>query len=119
MSDQSNSSPQDSRRKPHGSGQPQGSERQKDPPLRIDVGHDEIVISNRYESLSIVNDILIGIFFFVGSVLFYFKPLEFWAITFFVLGSIDFLLRPIIRLARRFHLKRLGKRSGDAESQYY
>ncbi|WP_051299596.1 YrhK family protein [Arthrobacter castelli] len=97
----------------------QDAEPDKDPPVKIDIGHDEIIISNRYESLSIINDILIGIFFFVGSVLFYFKPLEFWAITFFVLGSIDFLLRPVIRLARRFHLQRIGMRQGDNASQYY
>lgn len=89
-----------------------------DTPVKIDIGNEEVVISNRYESLSILNDILIGIFFFVGSILFYFKPLEFWAITLFVLGSIDFLLRPIIRIARRIHLKRLGK-TNDHESQYY
>lgn len=97
---------------------PRGAERQADPPARIDVGNEEVVISNRYESLSILNDILIGIFFFAGSILFYFKPLEFWAVTLFVLGSVDFLLRPTIRIARRIHLKRLGK-PDDRASQYY
>lgn len=97
----------------------QGGKQDSDPPVRIDIGNEEVVISNRYESLSIVNDILIGIFFFVGSVLFYFKSLEFWAVTLFVLGSVDFLLRPIIRIARRFHLKRIGKHPNDEASQYY
>ncbi len=96
----------------------QANQPDPDPPVRIDIGTEELVISNRYETLSIVNDVLIGIFFFVGSILFYFKPLEFWAITLFVLGSIDFLLRPGIRLARRLHLQRIGKRD-DAGSQYY
>lgn len=96
----------------------QAKQQDPDPPVRIDIGNEEVVISNRYESLSIANDILIGIFFFAGSILFYFKPLEFWAVTLFVLGSIDFLLRPVIRIARKVHLKRLG-RSDDRGSQYY
>lgn len=97
----------------------QDTEKDPDPPVKIDVGDEEIVISNRYESLSIVNDVLIGIFFFVGSILFYFKPLEFWAVTLFVLGSVDFLLRPTIRIARRIHLQRIGKQSSNDASQYY
>lgn len=94
------------------------ADQDNDPPVQIDIGNEELVINNKYETLSIANDVLIGIFFFVGSILFYFKPLEFWAITLFVLGSIDFLLRPIIRMARKFHLKRLGRRD-DHGSQYY
>lgn len=96
----------------------QANQQDPDPPVRIDIGNEEVVISDKYETLSIANDVLIGIFFFVGSILFYFKPLEVWTITLFVLGSIDFLLRPIIRLARRLHLQRIGKRD-DAGSQYY
>lgn len=96
----------------------QANQQDPDPPARIDIGNEEVVISDKYETLSIANDVLIGIFFFVGSILFYFKPLEFWAITLFVLGSIDFLLRPIIRLARRLHLQRIGQRD-DGGSQYY
>ncbi|GAB3520910.1 YrhK family protein [Arthrobacter monumenti] len=96
----------------------QAKQQDPDPPVRIDIGNEELVINNKYETLSIANDVLIGIFFFVGSILFYFKPLEFWAVTLFVLGSVDFLLRPIIRMRRKVHLKRLGRRD-DHGPQYY
>lgn len=75
------------------------------PQIRISAGKHVIVLNHRYEALSILNDIFIGIFFTVGSVLFYFSELETWAITMFVLGSIDFLLRPVLRLARRLHVQ--------------
>lgn len=74
----------------------------------IPLGADRLVIDRRYETLSITNDFLIGMWFLVGSVLFYFKSLETAAITCFVLGSAQFLVRPGIRLGRRVHLRRRG-----------
>ncbi|GAA4417082.1 hypothetical protein GCM10023169_12810 [Georgenia halophila] len=86
-----------------------------DPPAEIRVAPDEeIMISNRYETMSIVNDIFIGVFFVAGSIMFYFSSLQTWATTMFLLGSIDFVLRPVIRLARRTHLERLGRRDGES-----
>ncbi|WP_413319101.1 YrhK family protein [Agrococcus sp. 1P02AA] len=77
--------------------------------LEIPVSRsDEIVIRNRYETLSILNDVLIGILFVVGSVLFLSESTSQVGTWFFVVGSAQFLLRPVIRLSRRFHLKRFG-----------
>ncbi|WP_285658515.1 YrhK family protein [Actinomycetospora sp. NBRC 106375] len=67
----------------------------------------ERTIRERYELLSIVNDILIAVWFLVGSVLF-FTPQTTWAGTWlFVLGSVELLVRPMIRLTRWLHLQRL------------
>lgn len=89
-----------------------------DAPAAIPLGAERLVIDRRYETLSIINDFLIGVWFLVGSVLFYYKSLETLAITCFVLGSAQFLVRPGIRLGRRVHLQRRGLRderdpSGD------
>lgn len=81
---------------------------QHDPAVSVPLGSEQVVIDRRFETLSITNDVLIGIWFLVGSVLFYVKPLETAAITCFVLGSAQFLVRPGIRLARRVHLRRRG-----------
>ena len=43
-------------------------------PIEVRVGHRELVIRGRYETLSIVNDILIGLIFLVGSILFFQHP---------------------------------------------
>ncbi len=75
--------------------------------LTLTFGHDELVIRRRYETLSIVNDILIGIWFAVGSVLFFSASTTYAGTWLFVVGSVELLIRPGIRLARAVHLKRL------------
>jgi hypothetical protein len=75
-------------------------------PLALHFGRDELVIRQRYEVLSIVNDILIGVWFIIGSFFFFSDALAYAGTWFFVAGSIELLIRPSIRLARRVHLKR-------------
>jgi hypothetical protein len=75
-------------------------------PLALPLGRDELVIRQRYEVISIVNDILIGLLFLVGSVFFLTPELTHAGTWLFVLGSIDMLIRPVIRLSRRMHLGR-------------
>ncbi|HWN27391.1 MAG TPA: YrhK family protein [Actinomycetospora sp.] len=82
-------------------------------PLIFTMGHEELVIRRRYEVLSIVNDILIAIWFLVGSILFFSEATTYAGTWLFVLGSVELLIRPMIRLARRVHLQRLpDTRSG-------
>ncbi|MEK6462706.1 YrhK family protein [Pseudonocardia tropica] len=75
--------------------------------LTLDVGRDELVIRRRYETLGIVNDILIGIWFLVGSILFFSDSTTYTGTWLFVIGSVELLIRPIIRLARHVHLRRI------------
>lgn len=90
----------------------------QDHPIQLPLGHERVVIDNRYETLSIINDVLIALFFVVGSILFYFESLHVAATTLFLLGSIEFLMRPVIRLARRVHLQRLGRPSNGGSQDY-
>lgn len=76
--------------------------------ITMRIGREELVIRNRYEALSIANDVLIGILFLLGSILFLWESSTGLATWLFVIGSAEFLLRPVIRLARRTHLKRFG-----------
>lgn len=77
-------------------------------PARIPLGPDVLVIRNRYESLSIANDVLLGIWFAVGSFLFFSETTTTAATVLFALGSLQMLIRPVIRLSRRIHLRRRG-----------
>ncbi|MDX2377956.1 YrhK family protein [Microbacterium sp. LRZ72] len=74
--------------------------------LALPLGADELVIRNRYEALSITNDAIIGVLFVAGSILFLWPSTSTIAAWLFIVGSVQFLLRPVIRLARRTHLKR-------------
>jgi hypothetical protein len=88
-----------------------------DPDLTVRVGDNEFVIRHRYETLSIANDVLIALWFVTGSVLFFWDSTARAATWMFLLGSIEFLARPLIRLARRLHLHRMhGERHGDDDS---
>lgn len=75
-------------------------------PLVLHIGQDELVIRQRYETLSIVNDILVGLWFLVGSFLFFSETLSYAGTWCFVIGSVEMLIRPLIRLTRRVHLGR-------------
>lgn len=84
-----------------------GSTHRANTPLVVHVGHDELVIRGRYETASIANDILIALWFIIGSILF-FNPDAVTAGTWcFLLGSVELLVRPLIRLSRQVHLRRL------------
>lgn len=80
--------------------------------VEVPLGPDVLRIDRRYEFVSIANDVLIGLWFLAGSILFFFKPLETAAVSLFVLGSLQYLARSGIRLARLVHLKRRDTSAG-------
>lgn len=77
-------------------------------PLVLHLGPEELVIRRRYEVLSIVNDILVAVWFVIGSVFFLFAALETAGTWLFLLGSAQLLVRPLIRLHRRVTLRRVA-----------
>jgi hypothetical protein len=85
-------------------------------PLTIHIGHDELVIRRRYEVVSIINDILVALWFIVGSVLFFSDSTTIAGTWCFLAGSVELLIRPIIRLRRRVHLTRISGKDASVES---
>ncbi|PRX47734.1 YrhK-like protein [Prauserella shujinwangii] len=77
-------------------------------PVQLKFGHEELVIRQRYEVASIVNDLLIAVWFVIGSVLFFSESTATAGTWLFLLGSVQLLIRPVIRLRRRVHLRRLA-----------
>lgn len=75
--------------------------------LVLTFGHEELVIRRRYEVLSIINDILIALWFIAGSILFFSEALTTLGTWFFLIGSVELLIRPAIRLVRAVHLGRI------------
>jgi hypothetical protein len=84
--------------------------------IEIRVGPDEIVLRNRYEVASVVNDLLIAVWFVIGSILFFDESTTTAGTWCFLVGSVELLLRPVIRLTRRVHIQRARQRRGAAES---
>jgi hypothetical protein len=78
--------------------------------LTLHVGGEEVVIRQRYELASIANDILIALWFLVGSVMFFSNQWQTTGTWCFVFGSVELLVRPVIRLTRHVHLQRMQAR---------
>jgi hypothetical protein len=76
-----------------------------DQDIVIRMGRDELLIRRRYQTLSILNDFLIGVWFLVGSVAFFWPDWVGFGTGLFVLGSAQLLIRPVIRLAHSIHLR--------------
>lgn len=77
------------------------------------IGREELIVHNRYEFLSIGNDFLIATWFLVGSVLFLYPEQQKVAAWIFIIGSVQFIVRPALRLARHLQLRRLPSRQSD------
>jgi hypothetical protein len=80
---------------------------QLDNPITLKIGHEEIVIRRRYQTLSIFNDFLIGSWFLIGSILFLKESTVTTGTWLFIVGSFQLIIRPAIRLAAHIHLKKI------------
>ncbi|AJY49275.1 MULTISPECIES: YrhK family protein [Halomonadaceae] len=79
------------------------------------IGHKELVVHQRYEVLSILNDFLLGLWFTFGSICFFYEgSLKTFGVWLFLIGSVQLLLRPTIRLHRYIYFKRLPDTDHDA-----
>jgi hypothetical protein len=78
-----------------------------------------LVIQNRYEVVHILNDILISIWFFTGSIFFLFPNLKDMAIGLFIVGSGHMLVRPTIRIIHKIHIKRISNHDYDGNRLRY
>ncbi|GHC81545.1 hypothetical protein GCM10007079_21630 [Nocardiopsis terrae] len=80
-------------------------------PLTVHIGHEELVVRQRYEALSILNDILIALWFIAGSIMFFFPEWTVAGTWCFLAGSVELLIRPLIRLGRQVNLSRVRART--------
>ncbi len=85
--------------------------------LTFRVGREELIIRRRYEAASILNDVLIALWFIAGSIMFFSPAWETAGTWCFLAGSVELLIRPLIRLRRQIHLKRLSGRPSHEASQ--
>jgi hypothetical protein len=79
-----------------------------DPSLEFRLGRHELIIRRRYEAASIINDLMIGVWFAVGSLLFFSPGTVRAGTVLFLLGSLQLLIRPTIRLLRNLHVQRIN-----------
>lgn len=85
--------------------------------LVLHIGNQELLVRRRYETLSIANDILIALWFTAGSVLFFWESTSTLGTWLFLGGSIELMIRPMIRLSRHLHLRRFPSSVGQAQRE--
>lgn len=67
-------------------------------------------INETYEWLHILNDLLIGLYFLIGSILFFYPHWENTGIWLFIVGSSQMLIGPVIRTLNKLHVRRVTKK---------
>ena len=77
----------------------------------MDVGNDHIVIQRRYEALGAFNDLLIAVWFLIGSFFFLNESLVESGTWLFIVGSAQLIIKPLIKLISLLHVNRVSKRS--------
>ncbi len=78
--------------------------------LDVDIGHQHIVIQRRYEALGAFNDLLIAIWFLVGSFFFLNESLIESGTWLFIVGSGQLIIKPLIKLTGLVHVGRVFKK---------
>lgn len=81
--------------------------------LDIDIGKRHIVIQRRYEALGALNDLLIAVWFLIGSFFFLTQSLVDSGTWLFIVGSAQLIIKPIIKLASLVHVGRVLKNLND------
>ena len=75
--------------------------------LDISLGHQHLIVQRRYEAIGALNDLLIAIWFLIGSFFFLSDALVEDGTWLFILGSAQLLIKPAIKLTSLVHLGRI------------
>ncbi|QQE81375.1 YrhK family protein [Alicyclobacillus sp. SO9] len=80
-----------------------------DETIQIDFKAKRVIIHDRYENLHILNDLLLALWFLVGSVMFFYKHWTYLGTWLFVFGSAQMAIGPMIRMAHKLHIRRFER----------
>jgi hypothetical protein len=88
----------------------------KKPELDFDLGHRHVVIQRRYEALGAINDLMIAIWFLIGSFFFLNKSLVEGGTWLFIVGCIQLLIKPVLKLSSLVHVSRVFNKQYKTET---
>ena len=74
--------------------------------LDLKIGHEHLIIQHRYEALGACNDLLIAVWFLIGSFFFLSNALVQDGTWLFIVGSAQLLAKPILKLVGLIHVRR-------------
>lgn len=85
--------------------------------LDIGIGNHHLTIQRRYQAVGALNDLLIAIWFLVGSFFFLNNSLVESGTWLFVVGSGQLLIKPTLKLTGLIHLGRIHRRLVEGAKQ--
>lgn len=80
-------------------------EQQED--VHIEISAYEMIIEKRYRVVSFINDLLLGVLYFIGSILFLTDVSQAVSISFFLAGSIMMIIRAGLNILKDLHVKKI------------
>lgn len=84
--------------------------------LNLQMGKFEVAFNKRYRFISLLNDLTLGLEFLIGSILFLFESTKMIGNIFFIVGSIQLLGRPIIKIMHAFYISRHPRQNGNEKT---
>ncbi len=77
------------------------------PIFELAIGQEHMTIQRRYEALGACNDMLIALWFLVGSFFFLTDSLVDSGTWLFVVGSAQLMIKPVLKLVSLVHVSRV------------
>ncbi|RBP95942.1 YrhK-like protein [Cytobacillus firmus] len=75
--------------------------------VHIEIGDYEMIIEKRYRVVSLINDLLLGVLYFIGSILFLTDVSQAVSISFFLAGSIMMIIRAGLNILKDLHVNKI------------
>ena len=88
----------------------------KDSEIDIGLGREQLVIQRKYDAAGALNDLMIALWFLIGSIFFLDDNLMRTGTWLFVIGSAQFLLKPLIKLIGLIHMRRFTEPQNPSDS---
>lgn len=79
--------------------------------FNLDFAQEHIVIQRRYEALGALNDLLIAVWFLIGSFFFLNDSLVQSGTWLFIVGSAQLIIKPLIKLTSLIHVNKVAKKT--------
>lgn len=78
--------------------------------LEVDPGPFEIYFKEKYASLQILADVIVGVFFVIGSILNFMESMQLLGSVSYLIGSVALALRAVLKILRRTYIYRRGNK---------
>lgn len=79
----------------------------------VDFTQRKVVIHERYERLHIISELLLGVWFLAGSIMFFYAHWTYWGTWLFVIGSAQMMVGPVIRITKKVHLRKVDRQQAE------